>query len=234
MYEISNNLKDYIYLNKKLIKNIYSQIPRKILDLLTFELGIFFYYFSLIVKKEKRNKIYHDKIIDIYRFLKKNNYLKEPENNFEYELKEYYFVEKQNFVKVSLENSKIKAKKNIKKINFYISVDRKFNELENISPLFLLPNNVNNIGMDGSSGYEIFRLLFNDYLECCEDCLMKIDENSKINFAKDPLKVFSDLGCYISDTRCLETLYKKRSTLKDATHNIVYTFAYPVYIASIA
>lgn len=86
--------------------------------------------------------------------------------------------------------------------------------------------------MDGSSGYSIFKLLMEDYLKCDDFFIKQISENARIDFAKDPIKFFKELDCSISDKRYFETLYKKRSILKDYEHYIVYTFAYPIYIAS--
>jgi hypothetical protein len=234
MYEISERLKDYLYLNQRLINNIYSQMPKKnLLETLKYKIGINIKYFEATIENELKNKSDNEKIIMIYNFLKKNNYLKEPSNNFIYTPYDYYCIEKQNFVIISLMNSKIETKYDLNKITFYISLDRTFSKFSTNSPLFLIPDNINNIGMDGSSGYSIFKLLFRDYLKCGEYYLNCLDENLKINFAKDPVSLFKKLECTISDVRCFETLYKKRSILNNNEQNIVYTFGYPIYIASI-
>jgi hypothetical protein len=228
-------IKDYIYINERLIDNIFFQISEKsIFELLKkCKFGLKINFFEATIENEKTNENYIRKINKIYNCFKQHNCFEEPRDNFIYNPKDYYCIEKQEFVKVSLEHSKIKTEYDIAKINFYISMNRSFSRFGNVSPLFLLPDNINeNIGMDGSSGYSIFKLLMEDYLECSNIFLQQIGEKEKTDFANNPIKFFKELGCFISDIRYLETIYKKRSILKDADHDIVYTFAYPIYIAS--
>ena len=183
---------------------------------------------------------YYEKIKSIYNSFKKRGLIKEASDNFIYTTNAYYCIEKQNFVKISLKHSKIKTKLKTKlktkfnKIDFYVSMDRSFTTIGNNSPLFLLQDNINDIGtMDGSSGYSIFKLFMEDYLECTDSYLKQISKKDKVDFAKDPVSFFKGLGCVISDKRFLETFYEKRAILKDSSHNIVYTFAYPIYIATV-
>jgi hypothetical protein len=233
MYNIPVEIKDYIYINHRLLENIISQIPKKnIFEYLKYIIGINIHGFGVTVEKEPKLDNDIDKIKKVYKYLEKNDLLKEASDNLIYTPFDYYCIEKQNFIKISLKHSRIETKYDIDKIDFYISVDRTFTTIGNNSPLFLLPDNINSIGMDGSSGYSIFKLLMEDYLECSDNFIKHIDEDTKIDFAKNPIKFFSELGCHISDTRRFETIYKKRSILKDDEHFIVYTFAYPIYIAS--
>ena len=232
----SNNIKTYIYKSKKMINDLYQQRKQSnILQSIKFKLGLNFKCISASIENTNNelNDNDHIKITSIINHLKENGKLLDPGDHFMHD--NYYCIETRNFMKVSLENSKIKTKYNIKKINFYIATDRKFTENGNISPLFLLPDKIDDIdGMDGSSGYKIFTLLFNDYLKCENSYLECINKKLKDDFAKDPISVFKELGCHVSDIRNFEVLYQKRTNLKDDLHNIVYTFAYPLYIATIA
>jgi hypothetical protein len=233
MYNIPKEIKDYIYIDQRLLDNIISQMPKNIFKLLEYKIGIKLKAFEATIENKPKENNDIEKIKLVYNYLEKNNFLRKPGDDLFYIPYDYYCIEKQNFIKVSLKHSKIDTKYDINKINFYISVDRTFSTIGNNSPLFLLPDNLNNnIGMDGSSGYSIFKLLMEDYLKCNECFLKQINENMKNDFAKAPIKFFNELGCNISDERHFETIYKKRSILKDYEHNIIYTFAYPIYIAS--
>jgi hypothetical protein len=227
-------IKDYVYINKRLIDNILSQIPNKnIFELLNYKLSLRVSIFEATLEKNEAKENYIEKIKEIYDYFKQHDYFEKPRDNFIYSSKDYYCIENQEFVKISLKNSKIETKYDVKKINFYISMNRSFSRFGDISPLFLLPDNINeDVGMDGSSGYSIFKLLMNDYLKCSNVFLRQIAEKAKMDFANDPINFFSELGCSISDIRRFETIYKKRSILKDSTHDVVYTFAYPIYLAS--
>jgi hypothetical protein len=226
-------IKNYIYINKKLINFILQQISDKnIFKLFKLRFDLLLKFFNLSFENKTKSKKITEKMKLIYNYLEKNNQLKEPGDYLNYTF-DYYCMEKQYFYKISLSQSKIESKYNINKINFYVSVDRTFSTIGNNSPLFLIHDNRNNnIVMDGSSGYSIFKLLMEDYLKCNNNFLKQINENTKIDFAKDPINFFRELGCSISDKRYFETLYLKRSTLKDSSHNIVYTFGYPIYITS--
>lgn len=85
--------------------------------------------------------------------------------------------------------------------------------------------------MDGSSGYSIFSQLMENYLQCSDFSIKNINNDIKINFANDPVKYLKQLGCFISDKADYEVLWEKRAILKDDSYNIVFTFAYPLFIA---
>ena len=85
--------------------------------------------------------------------------------------------------------------------------------------------------MDGSSGYSIFKQLMENYLQCSDFSIKNINNDIKINFANDPVKYLKQLGCFISDKSDYEVLWEKRAILKDDSYNIVFTFAYPLFIA---
>jgi hypothetical protein len=216
--KFSENIKDYIYMNYRLIDNIFSQIDYKnIFRFIKFKFGINIKIFEASVENEIiTNKKYHEKIKIICNYFSQKEYFKEPFDNLIYTPNDYYCIEKQQFIKISLENSKIKTNYNINKINFYISTDRSFSTLGNVSPLFLLPDNLNeNISsMDGSSGYSIFRLLMNDYLECSDFFIRQITDQTKIDFANNPIKYFKELGCFICLHVCISTLYCKYNKTK--------------------
>ena len=230
---MTDRIKDYIYINQRLLDNIFVQIPENKFLSLKYKLGLKIKIFEAFIEKELKTINTHEKIKKVYNYIEQNNFLKEASNNFIYSPYDYYCMEKLYFTKISLEHSKIKTKYDIRKINFYVSTDRTFTTIGNNSPLFLLPDNINSIGMDGSSGYSIFKLLMEDYLRCDQYFIKQINADMKDNFAKNPIKYFNELGCFVSDYQYLEAFYKKRSILKDYIHDIVYTFAYPIYISSL-
>ena len=231
----SENIRNYIYINQRSLNNLFMSLPNKnIFETLKYKLCVTLKIIEAGIEKEPKMITDYEKIKSVYNSFKKRGLIKEASDNFIYTTNAYYCIEKQNFVKISLKHSKIKAHYDIDKIDFYVSMDRSFTTIGNNSPLFLLPDKINDIGtMDGSSGYSIFKLLMEDYLECTDSYLKQISKKDKVDFAKDPVSFFKGLGCVISDKRFLETFYEKRAILKDSSHNIVYTFAYPLYIATV-
>ncbi|ULQ60285.1 hypothetical protein K7I13_02945 [Brucepastera parasyntrophica] len=227
---INKNVKDYLYLNKRLIDNIYSQVKQN--NRLEYNIGFFLKVFSVSIKKETIQADYHKKIIKIYSYLEKKGCLKEYGCHFDHN--DYYCLEKQCFIKVTFEKAKIKTKHNLSELCLYISENRSFSKYGSKSPLVLLPDNINeNISwMNGSSGYSIFKVVMENYFECNEEYIKQISKNSKINFAQEPISFFKNIGCTLSDNVVYEIFYKKRNILKDDIHNIVYTFGYPLYIAT--
>lgn len=102
MYIISEKIKDYIYINNRLLDNILSQIPNKnIFKLLKYKFGINIKIFEATIENELKIKNDIEKIKLINNYFEKNNLLKEPNDNLIYTPYDYYCIEKQYFYKVS-------------------------------------------------------------------------------------------------------------------------------------
>lgn len=232
MYELNRELKNYQYINIQKVNNLYFQSLDSILKRLSYTLSLKFGKVDLSTNIDAKNKDTHAKIIAVYEYLKKKNYLFEPEDNLMYN--EFYFtLEKLQLRKVIIDGSMIDSAFQTDKINIWISEDRRFSKYREKSPLILVSDNLHDkmSAMDGSSGYSIFKQLMENYLQCSDFSIKNINNDIKINFANDPVKYLKQLGCFISDKSDYEVLWEKRAILKDDSYNIVFTFAYPLFIA---
>ena len=81
MYELNRELKNYLYINIQKVNNLYFQSLDSILKRLSYTLSLKFGKVDLSTNIDAKNKDTHAKIIAVYEYLKKKNYLFEPEDN---------------------------------------------------------------------------------------------------------------------------------------------------------